>query len=115
LPLYATVLSNEDTAIGALLYGQVKTGDCKYTGVAENKDSISGISKSFADETRLDTKADSLSGQIDVWRNDLANLLEEYVHGYAAVSPTNDKVCSYCDLHGLCRIGEMSQRQGEQP
>ncbi|MCP4088986.1 MAG: hypothetical protein GY746_04250, partial [Gammaproteobacteria bacterium] len=59
----------------------------------------------------LDTEATSLDEQITRWRKDLTRLLEEYISGQSAVSPKDDKVCRYCDLHGLCRIKEMSQRQ----
>jgi len=116
LPLYATVLTDEKTTIGALLYAQIKTAECQFAGVVENREQVSQIKNNFNEEKFLDTEATSLEEQIVVWRNDLTHLLEEYISGQSAVSPKDDKVCRYCDLHGLCRISEMSQRQqGAQP
>ncbi len=113
LPLYATVLADQNCTIGALLYGQVKTGGCQFTGVIRDKEQLSMLHKNFDAEALLNPDARSLNEQIYIWRKNLTSLLDEYVHGHSAVSPKDDKVCAYCDLHGFCRIGEMSQRQPE--
>ena len=109
LPLYAMVLSDQDQTIGALLYGQVKNKECRFQGVADEKALISGVNKDFEKDT-VNPDITNLETQVIQWQKDLQNLMQEYLSGEAAVTPRDEHVCDYCDLHGLCRIVEMSQR-----
>ena len=113
LPLYAMVLSDQNKTIGALLYGQVKNKECRFYGVADDKTLISGVTKDF-EKDPVNPDISNLDTQVIQWRNDLQNLMHEYLSGEAAVTPRDENVCTYCDLHGLCRIVEMSQRTPEQ-
>jgi ATP-dependent helicase/nuclease subunit B len=109
LPLYAMVLSDRKQTIGALLYGQVKNKECRFYGVADDKSLVSGVYKDFESDS-VNPDISNLDTQVIVWRNALQNLMHEYLSGEAAVSPRDENVCTYCDLHGLCRIVDMSQR-----
>jgi ATP-dependent helicase/nuclease subunit B len=110
LPLYAMVLVEQQQSIGALLYGQVKSSECRFQGVADDSSLVSGITKDF-DKENLNTEAGSLAEQVTQWQQSLESLMEEYLAGESAVTPRDENVCRYCDLHGFCRIGEMSQRE----
>jgi len=112
MPLYAMVLASQQETIGALLYGQVKTSENRFIGVADNHALVSGVAKDFSQEL-LNPDSKTLAEQIIQWNKDLQSLLLEYLAGESAVSPKDEKVCRYCDLHGLCRISEMSKRQLE--
>jgi len=112
IPLYAMVLSDQQQTIGALLYGQVKTSENRFIGVADSRSLVSGVYKDFNKES-LNTESSTLSEQITRWREDLQSLMQEYLAGESAVTPKDEHVCRYCDLHGLCRIGEMQLRSAE--
>ncbi|MFT5450775.1 MAG: ATP-dependent helicase/nuclease subunit B [Enterobacterales bacterium] len=110
LPLYAMVLTEQQQTIGALLYGQVKSSECRFQGVADDRSLVSGITKDF-EKDNLNTEEYTLAGQVIQWQHNLEGLMDEYLAGESAVTPRDDNVCRYCDLHGFCRIGEMSQRE----
>jgi len=112
LPLYALVLTEQNQKVGALLYGQVKSVDYRFKGVADDRSLITGINKDFATEN-LDTEAETLAEQVVQWRTDLEALMDEYLTGQAAVTPRDEKVCRYCDLHGFCRIAEKQALNNE--
>ena len=55
---------------------------------------------------------------IETWRQVLHHLMADFLAGEAAVDPKTDpktgqRTCdkSYCELHSLCRVGELVQRQ----
>jgi len=110
LPLYSMVLSEQEHEIGALLYGQVKSSDCRFQGVADDSSLISGVAKDF-EKDNLNTEAETLAQQVIQWRDSLESLMKEYLTGESAVIPRDENVCRYCDLHSFCRIAEMSQRE----
>lgn len=108
LPLYAMVLADQQQTVGALLYGRVKNFECQFVGIADDSKLVSGVKKDISDDK---DRPASLAEQISQWRTDLQNLMQQYLNGESAVTPRDEQVCTYCDLHGLCRISEMSQRQ----
>jgi hypothetical protein len=51
---------------------------------------------------------------IESWRRTLHRLMADFLAGVATVDPKNGRnTCdnSYCELHSLCRIGELEQIQ----
>ena len=109
LPLYACVMNDEGHEIEAVSYACVKYQDERFKGVSEQARSLPGFRSAFA-KLKYDTEAETIREQIPVWRENIESLMTEYTQGYAAVNRKDENTCRYCDLHGLCRIAEMSER-----
>ena len=109
MPLYACILEQQNMTINAIVFGQVRYQDCTFKGISEVAKSLPGVNKSF-DTHNYETEAKSISDQVPIWRNELNKLITDYAEGYASVAPKDEKTCNFCDLKGLCRIGEISER-----
>jgi len=107
LPMYSVVLAGQNKSIGALLYGKVKHSECTFAGIAEDKSLVSGVKSDFT-EDKSNSEHLAFKQQVDNWKKILFKLMADYSSGKSAVTPKNEKACQYCDLHGLCRIGESS-------
>jgi ATP-dependent helicase/nuclease subunit B len=46
--------------------------------------------------------------QVEVWRQQVRQLAEDFLHGEARVDP-KDKACDYCHLHAFCRIADRGE------
>jgi len=117
LPLYAVTAEGN---IAAVVFGQIKRGEMKFVGVADdivseeydtalipevNTLSKSRISKSFTDWGAL----------FLFWEANLKTLAKNYRKGDARVDPHKVNTCMYCDLGTLCRINELTQSTIELP
>ncbi len=100
LPLYSEAL---DEPVAAVAFGMVRADGVTFSGVGRADGIAPGIEASLElkacgqswDEVRRD------------WRTALAALAEEFVAGDARVDPREyPKTCRYCELGGLCRVGE---------
>jgi len=97
LPVYAGAVASEP--VGAIAYGQIKTGKCRLIDFPKNHLS----SARSAD----DDQALWLSRQNE-WAEALGSLTEEIGAGFAPVQPKSRASCRYCDLSVLCRIDEIA-------
>jgi len=92
LPLYSTMHA---TPLGGVLFGQVKTGQCRFMGLVDEGVMIPGA------------EATDLRARIDAWRVVLETLAENFRAGHAETDPMDpDDSCRYCTLAPLCRVAE---------
>jgi len=112
LPLYA-VSANKTPA--AVVFAVIRDEGCLYKGVVKR----GGL---FPDLPPKETKANQylveagheMPKTIESWRQTLHHLMADFLAGKATVDPKNGRnTCtnSYCELHSLCRIGELEQIQ----
>lgn len=107
LPLYAVTV--EDAAMAAVAFAQLKPGDLRFVGTAEDKDLLPGV-KALSSDARsgdLDDWPDLLAH----WNERLNDLAHEIRQGLAPVAPQKKDACTYCDLADLCRIVTLSDDQ----
>ena len=109
MPLYAAILDDKDMPINAIAYGQVRYQDCTFRGITEQPKSLPGVSSTFV-KNSYETDAKTIADQIPIWRYQLNQLITNYSNGLASVAPKDESTCQFCDLKGLCRISEMSER-----
>jgi len=92
LPLYSTM---HKAPLAGVLFGQVKTGDCRFVGLVEEGVTIPGA------------EADDLAARIEGWRGVLETLADNFRAGHAETDPARpENSCRYCKLASLCRIAE---------
>ena len=104
LPLYSMV---EGEGICAVLFGQLKAADMKFSGVVEQEDLIPGLPP--ARNPQLKEITEHWPQVLDDWQQTINQLAEDFRKGKADVDPKKPDTCqtSYCELSGLCRIDEM--------
>jgi ATP-dependent helicase/nuclease subunit B len=91
LPLYSVTHPNR---LAGVLFAQVKPGATAFKGLVE------GVVIPGADNA-------DLSQQVDLWRETLERLGDEFRAGHAEADPKNPvQSCRYCKLALLCRTGE---------
>lgn len=111
LPLYAI---SAETTPAAVCFGILRDDGCLYKGVVMRPGLLPGLPPDKRKTTEALIEAgENMPETIGNWRQILHRLMAEFLSGEAAVDPKNDKTCdnTYCDLHSLCRIGELRQRQ----
>jgi probable DNA repair protein len=104
LPLYALAAGDEE--IRAVAFARLKIGQLGFAGLARDKDLLPGVETV---ETHRGAKkvADSWSGLLARWREELDALGENYASGDARIDPKRGlATCQRCDLQTLCRVHE---------
>lgn len=106
LPLYALI---KNPAPAALLFAQVKAGDCKWVGVCDD-DSFDQlkVGKTQSKAGNAELKAfQSWLALVENWQQRIELLATEIAQGVAAVAPIDaPNACGTCDLHASCRIAQ---------
>ena len=97
LPLYALTARGQ---VAAIAFASLKRGRLGFTGEAEVAGLLPGVQPG-ADS--------SWAARLAGWRAVLTDLARDYRDGRAAVRPTSEQACHYCDLHSLCRVYERGQ------
>lgn len=111
LPLYAISAANTPAAVA---FGIIRDDRCLFKGVVTRPDLLPKLPPRETKATReLVEAGQNMSETIENWRQILHRLMAEFLSGEAAIDPKNKNTCeqSYCELHSLCRIGELRQRQ----
>jgi probable DNA repair protein len=106
LPLYALYGAGEPVA--ALVYAQVKRGQCQWRGIAAHDTGLPGIKR--LDEAG--TEYGSWDELRQHWRQVLEGLAHAFRDGQALVDPRTPDECRNCHLPSLCRIHERDHRAG---
>ncbi len=110
LPLYA--ISTQPPP-DVLMFGVVRDDGCEYKGVVAQKNLPPGLpSKDNTSQELIDAGQD-MPATIKAWRRTLHDLMTGFLAGKAEVDPKNGlNTCkdTYCQLHSLCRVGELVQR-----
>jgi len=112
LPLYA-ISANKTPA--AVVFAIVRNDGCLYKGVVTQGGLFPDLPPKETKNTQeLVNAGYAMPKTIENWRQVLHRLMADFLAGEAAVDPKNGrKTCtnSYCELHSLCRIGELEQFQ----
>lgn len=106
LPAYAELVED---CVG-VAFARLRAGETGYDGFidADTADALPGA-RNVAKLRPAQRERFDIADWPDLrahWRSQLDTLAEEILHGTATVSPADKKSCAYCDLHGLCRIGD---------
>ncbi|MFW2439472.1 MAG: PD-(D/E)XK nuclease family protein [Arenicellales bacterium] len=108
LPLYSMVESGDkDTEVSAVLYGQLKAADMKFSGVVAEEGLIPNLPP--ARNPQLKEVTELWPQVLDDWQHTINQLAGDFRSGKADVDPKKPSTCetSYCELSGLCRIDEL--------
>lgn len=112
LPLYAISAKN---APAGVVFGIIREDGCEYKGVVTRVGLFPGLPPKENKTTRYLVEAgNQMAETIDDWRQVLHRLMAEFLEGHAAIDPKNGlNTCNntYCELHSLCRVGELEQLQ----
>jgi probable DNA repair protein len=110
LPLYAITAENPPAAV---VFGIIREDGCEYKGVVTRTGLIPGLPPKETKTTSYLVEAGrQMPETIDEWRQVLHRLMADFLAGHAAIDPKNGPVTcrdSYCELHSLCRVGELEQ------
>ncbi len=108
LPLYAI---SADKVPEALVFAVIRDDECVYKGVVKNDRLLPGLPPSRGGNAQLLSEAGENLGETTArWRIVLHRLMADFLAGQAAVDPKDGTATcnnSFCELHSLCRIGEL--------
>jgi probable DNA repair protein len=110
LPLYAI---SAESMPAAVVFSVIRDDGCHYKGVVQRPGILPGLPKTGKSHEYLLEAGENMPETIGKWREVLHHLMADFLAGEAAVDPKNGlKTCenSYCELHSLCRVGELDQR-----
>jgi len=91
LPLYAV---SQQGPLGAVLFGQLRTGEAVFKGYAAEQGLVPGA------------RVRDLDPEIAEWRRVLDRLGTDFRAGVATVDPKKPATCRHCSLLALCRFSE---------
>lgn len=110
LPLYAV---SADTVPDAVVFAVIRDDECLYKGVVKNERLLPGLPpRRGASAKELTAAGGDLDATTTNWHVVLHRLMADFLEGQAAVDPKDGTVTcgnSFCDLHSLCRVGELTQ------
>lgn len=101
LPLYAAYGNLEN--VSGILFARIRSGKIEFEGRV--RDAHAQLSAEIGNKKTLVTRPYN-DVMRDEWARALASLGDEFLRGEAAVTPRDTKVCTFCDLHSLCRVAE---------
>ena len=104
LPLYAA-FGNVENVSGVLL-ARIRAGETGFDGRV--RDTLAQLGPDIGAKTGLLNKPYT-SALRDEWARALEALAAEFLQGEAAVRPREPQVCTFCQLHSLCRVAELNR------
>ncbi|MEO5694500.1 MAG: PD-(D/E)XK nuclease family protein [Usitatibacter sp.] len=103
LPMY--VLAS-DADVTAIAFGQVKTGEMRFWGIAREEDAIPKLKTADKDPSRV-AKYRDWDHLVAHWREEIERIGSGFAAGDARVDPKKGPLtCEMCDQHAFCRIAE---------
>ena len=107
LPLYSIAEGADESAVRAVLYGQLKAADMKFSGVVEQAGLVPNLPPSRNPQLKQITE--QWPQVLHEWLFTINQLASDFRNGRAEVDPKKPDTCetSYCELSGLCRIDEL--------
>ena len=111
LPVYA--VATADTTTAGIAFARLQRGNCAFAGIARKEGLLKGVKEFSRYPQAEDLGIGSWEELRTFWQQELTQLATDYAAGEAAVNPYDSKKsCEYCDLTGLCRIGETNSSSG---
>ena len=115
LPCYAVAGGEGNDRIEGVVVAQVKAGNCRLTGIACHDDMFAKMRTVTALPQAEQVGVVDWETLIDFWHRELHQLAVDFAAGMADVKPFDrQKSCRYCDLPGLCRIGEIDREANDE-
>ena len=100
-------MADSATEADAVAFAQVRRGACKLIGIAREDGLLPKVQGVETSKPLQELGLVNWSQLIEYWRQQLEQLATDFVNGEASVNPVSiEKACTFCDLSGLCRIGE---------
>lgn len=113
LPIYAVAEQGEEA--DGVAFAQVRRSESRLIGVVKQKGLLGRVKSLDTFPQANERKLDCWQTLLDDWRRQLETLAGDFVAGRAEVRPYDfQRSCQYCDLPGLCRIGELVALEGEE-
>lgn len=100
LPLYA---ASQDQAPLGIAFAQIHGKQQRFLGVGDNALELEGIKPI----TSMPSTAGDWSGQLQLWQQQLSQLIEDFAQGGSELNPYNANTCTQCHLAALCRRQEV--------
>lgn len=111
LPIYALKgLDQHKQQIVAVVFAQIRAGECAFKGVAADDDVIPRV-KSVAKSAALKRGIADWRSLLDDWDRQLDQLAYDFFNAKAGVNPVTTTACQFCDLARLCRIAELEENR----
>lgn len=105
LPIYAVADANSQ--VDGIAFAQVRRGHCRLHGVVREKGLLGRVKELAALPQAAASGLEEWSQLQARWQQQIEALAAEFAAGYAVVRPYDrERSCRYCDLAGICRIGE---------
>ncbi len=115
LPCYAVAGGEDNGRIDGVIVAQIKAGNCRLNGIARHGDMFKKIRPVAALSQAESVGVVDWEALVDFWRRQLHQLAADFADGIATVMPFDrQKSCRYCDLPGLCRIGEIDREADDE-
>jgi len=106
LPIYA--LAADLGAQDAVSFASVRSGEnMGFEGLSGEDMGIKGLT--LCDGKR--SRPDDWQAVLDIWRQQIDALAEEFIQGRSDVTPRDKDACKYCQLEAICRIDELAEKQ----
>jgi probable DNA repair protein len=111
LPIYA--VADPNTQVDGIAFAQVRRGHCRLLGVVREKGLLGRVKELTALPQAAALGVEGWPQLLHHWQQQIERLAADFAAGEAEVRPY-DRVrsCRYCDLAGICRIGESRLSQG---
>ncbi|MBD1399571.1 PD-(D/E)XK nuclease family protein [Pelovirga terrestris] len=110
LPSYAVVGDEKKDRVQGIVVALVKAGQCRLKGITSDDDLLAKVRSVAALPKARELGISDWTTLVDFWHRQLDQLATDFAAGVAAVKPFDPlRSCRYCDLPGLCRIGDIDQ------
>jgi probable DNA repair protein len=111
LPIYVQEFKEDN--IAAVLFAQIRKGECRFRGLASCEDEIPKVPGRKMVEKLSELELD-FSAVLERWGKALPQIADDFVSGNALVDPLDgEKTCRYCDYPALCRVTEQKDLKSE--
>ena len=114
LPIYA--VADPNTQVDGIAFAQVRRGHCRLLGVVREKGLLGRVKELAALPQAAALGLSEWPQLVLHWQQQIERLAADFAAGKAEVRPYDSlRSCRYCDLSGICRIGEsrLAQAGGE--
>lgn len=115
LPSYAVAGDEKSDQIQGIVVALVKAGQCRLKGITSEDDLLTKVRSVATLPKAREVGVSDWTTLIDFWHRQLDQLATDFSAGVAAVKPFDLlRSCRYCDLPGLCRIGDIEEEGSDE-
>jgi probable DNA repair protein len=115
LPSYAVAGGEKSERTQGIVVALVKAGQCRLKGITSDDGMLAKVRAVAALPKAQEIGVSDWSTLIDFWYRQLDQLATDFAAGAAVVKPFDPlRSCRYCDLPGLCRIGDIEEEGSDE-